>query len=164
MKHKSLVTPIIFLVFAFFVSAPAAHAGNVQRNRWEGLAIGIGTAILGSAIYSQYRRDHPQSYTAYTPRPTPGAGVSKHRDLGHHPRYGHGHKPPRHHRYQKHYDTGHRQRGHWEVRKEWVSPTYKKVWNPGHYNRRGKWISGHWIEIEDGPGYWSETRVWVAMR
>jgi hypothetical protein len=50
------------------------------------------------------------------------------------------------------------------VRKEWVQPTYKRVWNPGHYARRGEWIEGQWIEIVDRPGYWTEVRVWVSRR
>jgi hypothetical protein len=42
----------------------------------------------------------------------------------------------------------------------WVPAEYKKVWNPGHYNRRGKWRPGRWINIEVEPGHWSERRVW----
>ncbi|MGD9248767.1 MAG: hypothetical protein PVI60_12460 [Desulfobacteraceae bacterium] len=54
----------------------------------------------------------------------------------------------------------HRPAGHWEVQKMWVPAEYKKVWNPGHYNRRGKWRPGRWINIEVEPGHWSERRVW----
>jgi len=33
-------------------------------------------------------------------------------------------------------------------RKIWVPPVYIKVWNPAHYNRKGRWVPGRWIEIE----------------
>ena len=54
--------------------------------------------------------------------------------------------------------------GHWEVRRVWVPPTYRQVWNPGHYNRRNHWVPGRWIEMVDRPGYWDERRAWVASR
>lgn len=54
--------------------------------------------------------------------------------------------------------------GHWEVRSVWVAPKYKRVWNPGHYSRRGSWVSGQWQMIEKQPGYWQEQEVWVARR
>lgn len=54
--------------------------------------------------------------------------------------------------------------GYWDIRKEWVAPQYEKVWNPAHYNRRGKWVPGHWVEIETEPGYWTQKRVWVPYR
>lgn len=58
----------------------------------------------------------------------------------------------------------HRQRGHWETRKIWIPAEYEKVWNPGHYNRRHKWVKGHWIEIETRPGYWKTETYWVSHR
>ncbi len=54
--------------------------------------------------------------------------------------------------------------GHWEVRQVWVPPTYRQVWNPGHYNQRNRWIPGRYIEMVDRPGYWDEKRVWVAAQ
>ena len=160
MRKTSLIIPTVAAIFTFAALTPVSHAGNVQRSRWEGLAIGIGTAILGSAIYSQYKNDHQQSYAAYSPAPSPGGDSFAYNGPGHHP----GFKQHRRHDYRKHYDRRHHRPGHWEVRKEWVPPTYKKVWNPGHYSRRGEWVTGHWIEIEDVAGYWTETRVWVARR
>ena len=57
-----------------------------------------------------------------------------------------------------------RQGGHWKVRRVWVpsTPNYKKVMIPGHYNRLGKGVIGHWIRIVDKPGHWTKTWVWVA--
>ncbi len=54
------------------------------------------------------------------------------------------------------------QGGHWEIRKQWVSPAYKRVWNPAHYENNGVWVEGAWIEIIDQPGYWTESRIWVS--
>ncbi|MEJ2039661.1 MAG: hypothetical protein P8X55_12130 [Desulfosarcinaceae bacterium] len=51
--------------------------------------------------------------------------------------------------------------GHWEIRKQWVAPVYKKVWNPGHYNRHGRWVTGQWLQVEVESGYWVEKQVWV---
>jgi hypothetical protein len=33
-------------------------------------------------------------------------------------------------------------------RRIWVPPVYNKVWNPAHYNRKGRWVPGRRIEIE----------------
>ena len=51
--------------------------------------------------------------------------------------------------------------GYWTTHKEWVPPKYEKVWNPGHYNRRGHWVPGHWTRIKTESGYWRTERVWV---
>ena len=51
--------------------------------------------------------------------------------------------------------------GYWEIQKKWVPATYNRVWNPGHYNRRGRWIPGRWMNIEVEPGHWSKRRIWV---
>ena len=51
------------------------------------------------------------------------------------------------HRY-NHRRPHHRPAGYWEVQNVWVHAEHDKVWNPGHYNRRGKWRPGRWIKIE----------------
>ena len=75
----------------------------------------------------------------------------------HHPRYLHPapvhiHPPPPPPRFY----------GDWEVRRVWIPPVYERVWNPGHYNHKGRWVPGRWIEVVKAPGYWSERRVWVG--
>ena len=50
---------------------------------------------------------------------------------------------------------------HWEIQRVWIPAKYEKVWNPGHYSRRGHWIPGHWRRIEIEPGYWTRQRVRV---
>ncbi|MFC1532058.1 hypothetical protein ACFL7M_01650 [Thermodesulfobacteriota bacterium] len=135
MKKNTLLILISVPILSLMLLVNPVFAGNTQRHRWEGVAIGIGAAILGSTVY-HYSKHH-----------------SNHRPVTHHGTV-RDHSPRRHHRHW----------GHWEVRKERVPPTYKRVWNPGHYNRRGEWISGHWIEIMDKPGCWTEKRVWVTRR
>lgn len=66
--------------------------------------------------------------------------------------------------YRKPHRPRHRPAGYWDIEKAWVPPKYDKVWNPGHYNRRGRWIPGHWMEIEVEPGHWSERKVWVPYQ
>jgi len=54
--------------------------------------------------------------------------------------------------------------GYWDTQREWIPARYHKVWNPGHYNRRGQWVSGHWMQVEIEPGYWTGKRVWVPYQ
>ncbi len=135
MKNKHFFTISIALILSLSLAASSAWAGNVQRNRWEGIAIGLGAALLGSAIYNHHIANRAEREVVY---------VSPHR-------------------HQKHYNR-HRPSGYWEIRKEWIPPTYEEVWNPGHYNRRGRWVEGHWMEVEKEPGYWVEKRVWVSRK
>ena len=134
MNKKSFLIFVFIALFSVSLLPSPAQAGSAQRYRWEGVAIGIGAAILGSALLHHNRQD------VYYGRPYNGSEYGSYR-----PR-----QPYR--------------SGHWEMRKEWVLPTYRRVWNPGHYNRYNEWVPGGWIEIADRPGYWIKTRVWVAHR
>lgn len=132
MKTKKLLIILIAAVLGITMAFSSALAGNKQRHRWEGVAIGVGAAILGHAIYQAHKvESQPQG--VYVQNRT-----AFHR---------HGHQ---------------RRHGHWEWQKTWVPPCYDKVWNPGHYNRRGHWVPGHWITIQTAEGYWTRERVWVA--
>ena len=108
MKKKSLLVLVLVTVFSLMLLSTPAKAGSKQSHRWEGVAMGIGAAILGSTLYNLHK-----NYTECRPAPRP--------------RHAYRHPRPRHHR----------DRGHWEVRREWVPPTFKRAWNPGHYDRRG---------------------------
>jgi len=135
MKKKNLFIILTTLILFLSFMKPSAWAGNVQRNRWEGVAIGIGAAILGNALINHYRYSvSAQSTVNQRHPPTPNYG----------------------HRYRQ------KPSGHWEIRKVWVPSTYKKVWNPGHYNRYGRWVPEQWMNIEKKPGYWTKERVWVC--
>ena len=131
MKSKTILTITMLTIFTIIAAIPSSSwAGSPQSHRWEGVAIGVGAAILGSAILNNMHGNYPG--VARQPQPA---------EVHHY-----------HHR---------EPAGHWEIQKEWVPPVYEKVWNPGHYNRHGKWIDGQWIQIEKQAGYWDEQKVWV---
>ena len=132
MKKRSLSLIVIISSLILVFTAGSASAGRAQHERWKGVAIGIGAAILGSAIlnHNNYYYDR-EPERCYVP-----VRVPERREYYH--------------------------RGHWEVRDEWVPPIYRTVWNPGHYTPGGDWIDGAWIKIVDKPGYWKEKRIWVS--
>lgn len=133
MKSQNLFAATLVGLLAFAVAAPPAWAGSPQRHRWEGVAIGVGAAILGRVLFDA----HQPQRSGYAPASRPTV-------VEHH--YYRSPPPPA---------------GHWEIRREWVPPTHQEVWNPGHYDRRGRWVSGHWMRLEAHPGYWTEKKVWV---
>lgn len=135
MKKRSLIITVLVFVLSFTLMVNSAMAGSSHHERWEGVAIGLGAAILGSALI-HHSAGHPCQRSEDC-RVT----VITHRDYRHETRG-----------------------GYWEIRKEWIPPTYKEVWNPGHYSRDGEWIEGHWMKIVDRPGYWAEERIWVASK
>lgn len=140
MKTTSIFAVIIATLLLFSFLPSPAMAGSPQKHRWEGVAIGIGAAILGNALLNNcYERPYAEpAYSRPAPRKSYGNWESR--------------PAPR-----KSY-------GHWEKRKVWVPATHKKVWNPAHYNPRGKWVPGKWIRVADQPGYWTKERVWIARR
>ncbi len=138
MKKRDLSILLITALLCVSLLIPSAWAGSKQKHRWEGVAIGIGATLLGCALFKQYQDHTPYSHRKPAMVPAPA----------------YRHPSPRHCRH----------RGHWEVRKEWVPPTYKRFWNPGHYNHRGEWVAGQWIEIVDRPGYLTEVQLWVSRR
>lgn len=133
MKTKKLLISLVIAVFGITLVSSSALAGSKQRHRWEGVAIGVGAAILGHAIYRSHTAEQQPQVVYVEPEPT-----------------------YRHDRYPQH------RRGHWEWQKTWMPPTYEKVWNPGHYTPNGHWVSGHWMEMKTNPGYWTRERVWIA--
>lgn len=126
---KKIFISLIVVICLVSFAGTQAFAGDKQRHRWEGVAIGVGAAILGHAILSNH-------YSAESERVTV---IYKDQDRCYYP-------PPRH------------SRARWEGGKHWVPPVYERVWNPGHFNRHGEWVSGHWITIETQPGYWVKKR------
>ena len=148
---KKTVTLMIIMIFLLSLSASSAFAGSKQRYRWQGVAMGVGAAILGNALINNSRNDsyRDQSYRGSScPERVVVVDRSAY-DRSCEPAYGRGH---------------HRDQGRWEIRKIWVAPVCESVWNPGHYNRHNHWVSGRYITIETAPGYWQEERVWVACR
>ncbi len=108
MKAKAILTAACLVVFASLALIPnPSWAGSPQRHRWEGVAIGVGAAIIGSALINSLHQS-----SAYA-EPAPAAAY--------HPVYERRHAP----------------RGHWAIEKEWVEPVTRKEWNPGHYTPPG---------------------------
>ena len=142
MRTKRFIIGLLVGGITFIMISNSAFAGNVQRNRWEGVAIGVAATLLGQALLDHHHDTH------YRPAPAPRIV----------------HRPPvRHERpYRAYSHRPHKHRKHARFHKVWVPPVYKKVWNPGHYNRRGWWVSGYWIEKEIRPGYWEKHRTWTA--
>lgn len=58
MKKKNIFILLITTILCISFLVPSAWAGSKQRHRWEGVAIGIGAAILGSALFC--RPHHPR--------------------------------------------------------------------------------------------------------
>ena len=126
---KIFISLLVAVCLVAFITVPA-FAGDKQRHRWEGVAIGVGAAILGHALLSNCVDPSPARVTVI-------------------------HKN-RHHRVCPPARYHHKER--WEVHRVWVPPVCERVWNPGHYNRHGIWVSGHWMTIEKRPGYWAQKR------
>jgi hypothetical protein len=136
MKPKAIMIASFLAIFVTVATIPDnTWAGSTQRHRWEGVAIGIGAAIIGSALINSLHG----SPAVVGPAPTQAA-------------VHYYHERPR------------APKGYWTIEKEWVEPTCKKEWNPGHYNRRGQWVPGGWIQLEVEPGHWIERKVWVPYR
>jgi hypothetical protein len=129
MKKAIVVTMILVVTAATFATASPAWAGSRSRHVWQGVAIGLGAAVLGQALFQAHHHAHacapPPPAPVYAPPPPPPSG-------------------------------------HWESRRSWVPPVRERVWNPGHYTPRGRWVPEGWIEVEKQPGYWVEERVWIA--
>lgn len=132
MNAKTTITLGLLAIFTVFTMMPAsAWAGSPQSHRWEGVAIGVGAAIIGTALIKAAQNANEAAYASNQ------ATVAYH------------HRRPA---------------GHWETQRAWVPPVYEKTWNPGHYSRHGRWIQGHWIQVETRAGYWTQERVWVPAR
>jgi hypothetical protein len=54
--------------------------------------------------------------------------------------------------------------GHWEIRRHWVPPEFRRVWCEGHYDRHHRWIPGYWTRVKVRDGYYRRARVWVECR
>lgn len=128
----SITTAVV--MFICFTTAPA-HA---DRKTTEGFLLGIGAAVLGTAIYQSLDR-------------SPGYSEPQ--------RY---HAPPAHGRKVQCRDEQRYGRQHavrWEIRRVWVAPVFETRWNPGHYNRKGHWVGGRYETFKIRDGYWEERRV-----
>ena len=138
--EKRLIIVSVVLLSLCLVALPA-QAGSKQQHRWEGVAIGVGAAVLGHALISsgRYGPHHgPRTY-AFTYR----SYSTPHRyDNGRWRR--HGGDYDRHHRYhdRRHFD--HRV-NHYRPRNEHHRGHGGPGKAYGHRHRSGAWHHG-------GPG------------
>lgn len=100
MKKKKIFIIIFTTILGLSFVVTSAWAGSKQRYRWEGVAIGIGTAIVGSALINQYRCysycGPPLYYSFYySYHGPPPPHCYWHRRPRYHHRYWH--RRPRHH-------------------------------------------------------------------
>jgi hypothetical protein len=118
-KFLILLTAMIFFMSLW---AGPAFAGSTERHRWEGVAIGLGAAILGSAIINNSRPERVtviEHNTYYQPDP---------------PRHSQRHCEPRQvwipPEYERVWNPGHYEYGKWV---------------PGQYIMLEK-APGYWVE------------------
>ncbi|MFH1489088.1 MAG: hypothetical protein ABII06_09300, partial [Pseudomonadota bacterium] len=64
MKKKNVFTLWLALVLCVSLMATSVWAGPKQRHRWQGVAIGVGAAVLGTALLKAYQAPRP----AHPPR------------------------------------------------------------------------------------------------
>lgn len=144
---KKTIAILTCTVMMIAMSASHAAAGAARRHTLEGFALGTGFALLGAAIYHEMHKD---AVIQYQPRKKTPPRQAYRQD-----------------RHRKRYaDRGrraneYRGRGHWVVQEQWIPPVYEKRWNPGHYNRRGQWISGHYKKFLVQEGYYKKVKIWV---
>lgn len=104
------------LVFAY----PSAWAGSPQQHRWEGVAIGVGAAILGSALIYHH------GIHIYTPARMVHSPRAPFRQ----------HHPEIRHRHQSHWKPHYRgHRTHWKHYDRGLNGPYKRPMGPKYGNR-----------------------------
>ena len=71
MKKKKVFILMLATMLAFSFVATSAWAGPKQRYRWEGVAIGLGAAILGQALFNScyYSQPAPAPVVYYSSPP-----------------------------------------------------------------------------------------------
>ena len=132
MKTKSIISSAIVAMLLIGITAVPAAAGDRERGRFEGFALGLGAAVLGHTLMQ-----HP----SYQPGGHYNAPVDRHRpgpDFHH--RSGHWELqrvwvPPA---FKKVWKSGHR-----GPRGRWVPGCWVKVpVSGGHWDKRKVWVAG----------------------
>jgi hypothetical protein len=69
---KKLILLLTAMIFSMTLFTNPVLAGSKQHYRWEGVAIGLGAAILGSSLINNYSPEHVtvvEHRTYYQPDP-----------------------------------------------------------------------------------------------
>jgi hypothetical protein len=138
MKKISALTLTLIVIACF---STAATAGPARRHTIEGIVLGTGIAIMGTAILHGMNKGHQ-----------PCLDSPKHKR----------HTNNRHQRQYARNDNG--PRGHWEIQKIWVTDKHQKRWNSGHTTSRGRWVNGRHKRVRAQRGHWQAQRVWVETK
>lgn len=133
MNRKGIITTILIGIITIVFIAPNSWAGCRRHRCSQARMEGIAIGI-GAMVLTKAIIDHQRQHDT-TVRPV---------------RYSYHHRR-----------VHHKPAGYWDTQKRWVPAKYKKVWNPGHYKRSGRWVPGRWIRIKARPGYWTTKRVWI---
>jgi hypothetical protein len=130
MKTKKLIVTGLITLFTIFTFTTVSWAGSAHKHRMEGLAWGIGAAILGKVIIDHHRNNHPVAAPApqpavhYQQAPAEPAGRWEVRREW---------VPAR---YKKVWNPGHyNHRGHW-VRGHWMKVQIEQ----GYWQEKEVWV------------------------
>ncbi len=137
---KKLIT-IIAIVCMLSLAATSVYADSAskrRRHQLEGFLVGSTAAFIGASIINSLNNKKSGAYNNNNKQ-------RYQREQYYSDRY----------RYQE-------PDGHWEVERIWVEPEYEEKWNPGHYNKRGRWVRGRYQRFITKRGYYKKRRVWVC--
>lgn len=135
---KTLISITTAVVMFVCLSTVPAHA---DRKTTEGFLLGIGAAVLGTAIYKSLDRSPGDSVpNRHHGAPAFERGAQCRGDQWHVKGPG----------------------SPWKIERIWVEPVYETRWNPGHYNRKGHWVQGRYETFKVRDGFWKEVRVRIC--
>ena len=125
---KKITGLIMIWTIGLVFAAGPAFAGAKQHYRWEGVAIGLGAAILGHALYESAKNSSSEHVSVYS-RPCP-------------PPYRQGHWEVRRvwvtPVYQKVWNPG-----HYNGRGTWVPGQWQMIEkNAGYWQEQEIWVAG----------------------
>lgn len=66
MKKNKVLTVMLATILCFSFVATSAWAGSEQRYRWEGIAIGLGAAIVGNVLLNGCYYQPPPAPVCYS--------------------------------------------------------------------------------------------------
>lgn len=142
MRLRNLFIIVVAGILLTSMLSQPVWAKSAQRYRWEGVAIGLGAALLGSAILHDGRNSR---YDRYNPRPQ------------HQPRYDRHYQKPRHRPWRAR-RYGYRPCDYYDYERFWVPPVYDRFWRPGRHDPYERGVRGRWKKRMIRPGHWEERR------
>ncbi len=150
---KRTITLIIIMVFVFAMTVTSAHAGASKRRRHhlEGFLLGSGVGFISATIVNRLHKGQKKAYIPEQKQKETRQG----RYCREHGQWSDCHNCPDCDDYME-------PDGYWTVKRVWVPAEYEDKWNPGHYNKRGKWVSGRYQRFIIRKGHYRKQRIWVS--